>query len=147
VVVVASDAHQAVRALPLDDLEGERAWSPFRAYAVSKLANVMFAYALARRLAGSGVARTRSTRASSPAASAAARAARSASSSGSAGRSSRRPTGAPARACTSPPTPRPAAPPAGTTSACGPRSSSAASRDVAAQEALWAESERLVGGA
>jgi NAD(P)-dependent dehydrogenase (short-subunit alcohol dehydrogenase family) len=56
VVVVASEAHQSVRALPLDDLQGERRWAPLRAYAVSKLANVMFAYALARRLAGTGVA-------------------------------------------------------------------------------------------
>ncbi len=56
VVVVASDAHQAARALPLDDLQLTRGWAPLRAYAVSKLANVMFAYALARRLAGTGVA-------------------------------------------------------------------------------------------
>ena len=61
VVVVASDAHRFVRRLPLDDLQLERGWSPSRAYSVSKLANVMFAYALARRLgnaagaAGSGV--------------------------------------------------------------------------------------------
>lgn len=56
VVVVASEAHQAVRRLDVDDLGLARQWSPMRAYAQSKLANVMFAYALARRLAGSGVA-------------------------------------------------------------------------------------------
>jgi NAD(P)-dependent dehydrogenase (short-subunit alcohol dehydrogenase family) len=56
VVNVASDAHKAVRALPLDDLQSARGYSAVRAYSVSKLANVMFAYALARRLAGSGVA-------------------------------------------------------------------------------------------
>ncbi|MDQ6925292.1 MAG: SDR family NAD(P)-dependent oxidoreductase, partial [Candidatus Eremiobacteraeota bacterium] len=50
IVVVASDAHQAVRTLPLDDLQLERGWSPMRAYSRSKLANVMFTYALARRL-------------------------------------------------------------------------------------------------
>ena len=55
VVVVASDVHQAARGLPLDDLQLTRGWSPMRAYAVSKLANVMFAYALARRLGGTGV--------------------------------------------------------------------------------------------
>ncbi|HEY0778188.1 MAG TPA: SDR family NAD(P)-dependent oxidoreductase, partial [Gemmatirosa sp.] len=55
VVVVASDAHQAIRTLPLDDLQLARGWSPMRAYSLSKLANVMFAYALARRLAGTGV--------------------------------------------------------------------------------------------
>ncbi len=56
VVVVASNAHEALPRLPLDDLQGERRWTPLRAYATSKLANVMFAYALARRLAGTGVA-------------------------------------------------------------------------------------------
>ena len=55
VVVVASDAHRSLRALPLDDLQGARRWRPVRAYAISKLANVMFTYALARRLRGSGV--------------------------------------------------------------------------------------------
>lgn len=55
VVVVSSDAHQAVRGLALDDLQLARGWSPMRAYAQSKLANVMFAYALARRLEGTGV--------------------------------------------------------------------------------------------
>ncbi len=55
VVVVASDAHQAVRGIAFDDLQLARGWAPMRAYAQSKLANVMFAYALARRLAGTGV--------------------------------------------------------------------------------------------
>jgi NAD(P)-dependent dehydrogenase (short-subunit alcohol dehydrogenase family) len=56
VVVVASDAHTAMRAgLVRDDLELRRGWTSMRAYAQSKLANVMFAYALARRLAGTGV--------------------------------------------------------------------------------------------
>ena len=56
VVVVASDAHTGARAgLARDDLELRRSWSSLGAYAQSKLANVMFAYALARRLAGTGV--------------------------------------------------------------------------------------------
>jgi NAD(P)-dependent dehydrogenase (short-subunit alcohol dehydrogenase family) len=56
VVVVASDAHQALRGgLDLDDLQMRRRWTQMRAYAQSKLANVMFTYALARRLDGSGV--------------------------------------------------------------------------------------------
>jgi NAD(P)-dependent dehydrogenase (short-subunit alcohol dehydrogenase family) len=37
------------------DLGGERSWSGQRAYNQSKLANVLFTYELARRLAGSGV--------------------------------------------------------------------------------------------
>ena len=55
VVIVASEAHQAVRELDVEDLELARGWSAMRAYAQSKLANVLLAYALARRLAGSGV--------------------------------------------------------------------------------------------
>jgi NAD(P)-dependent dehydrogenase (short-subunit alcohol dehydrogenase family) len=38
-----------------DDLELERGWSGLRAYSRSKLANVLFTRALARRLEGSGV--------------------------------------------------------------------------------------------
>ena len=56
VVVVASDAHTGMRTgLVQDDLQLRRGWTSMRAYTQSKLANVMFAYALARRLAGSGV--------------------------------------------------------------------------------------------
>ncbi len=54
VVVVASDAHRPAR-LDLDDLMSERDYSAFRAYGRSKLANVMFTYALARRLEGTRV--------------------------------------------------------------------------------------------
>lgn len=38
-----------------DDLQGERHWSGIRAYNQSKLANVLFARELARRLEGTGV--------------------------------------------------------------------------------------------
>ncbi len=54
IVVVTSDAHWSHR-LDFDDLQLERGWRPVRAYARSKLANVLFAYELARRLAGTGV--------------------------------------------------------------------------------------------
>ncbi|MGC5165913.1 SDR family oxidoreductase [Luteimicrobium sp. DT211] len=54
VVIVASNA-QALGRLDFDDLQGERAYSGSRAYNQSKLANVMFAYELARRLEGSAV--------------------------------------------------------------------------------------------
>jgi len=57
VVVVSSDAHLAAfRGIPFDDLTFERGWSPFRAYSISKLANIMFAYELARRWGDAGVA-------------------------------------------------------------------------------------------
>jgi NAD(P)-dependent dehydrogenase (short-subunit alcohol dehydrogenase family) len=54
IVNVASEAHRGGR-LDLDDLMGERRWSGIRAYTQSKLANIMFTYALARRLAATGV--------------------------------------------------------------------------------------------
>ena len=49
VVTVASNA-QAQGRIDFDDLQGERSYSGGRAYSQSKLANVMFAYELARRL-------------------------------------------------------------------------------------------------
>ena len=55
IVVVASMAHRRA-ALDFDDLQCERRYSARVAYSRSKLANVMFAYALARRLEGSPVA-------------------------------------------------------------------------------------------
>lgn len=54
VITVSSDAHRWGR-LPFDDLQGEKKYSPFRAYAQSKLANILFARELARRLDKSGV--------------------------------------------------------------------------------------------
>lgn len=54
VVVVASDAHLG-RSLDWNDLQNERAFKSMNVYGRSKLANVMFTYALARRLAGTGV--------------------------------------------------------------------------------------------
>lgn len=49
VVVVSSTAHKW-GALNFDDLMGEKSYSPDRAYGQSKLANLMFAYELQRRL-------------------------------------------------------------------------------------------------
>ena len=56
VITVSSDAHYAAwRGIRFRDLEFERGWSPFGAYAHSKLANIMFCYEHARRLAGTAI--------------------------------------------------------------------------------------------
>jgi NAD(P)-dependent dehydrogenase (short-subunit alcohol dehydrogenase family) len=57
-VVNVSSGAQAMGSIDFGDLMGERDWSGQRAYNQSKLANVMFTYELARRLAGSGVTAT-----------------------------------------------------------------------------------------
>jgi NAD(P)-dependent dehydrogenase (short-subunit alcohol dehydrogenase family) len=54
IVNVASYAHFKAT-LDFDNLQGERGHHGWRAYCRSKLANVLFTYELARRLAGSGV--------------------------------------------------------------------------------------------
>jgi len=54
IVNVASGAHYDA-ALDFDDLQNERAYDPGKAYRESKLANVLFTFELARRLAGTGV--------------------------------------------------------------------------------------------
>ncbi len=54
VVTVSSDAHRSGR-IDFDDLMGAKDYAGMRAYAQSKLANVLFAYELARRLEGTGV--------------------------------------------------------------------------------------------
>lgn len=54
VVNVSSDAHQGAR-MDLADLETRRGYSSFKAYSLSKMANILFTYELARRLAGKGV--------------------------------------------------------------------------------------------
>lgn len=56
VVTVASDAHRGGTLRFLEDPDSTRSWSGLRAYANSKLANVLFALSLARRLEGTGVA-------------------------------------------------------------------------------------------
>ena len=56
VIVVASDAHKSARrGLDFDDLQSERTYRSFGVYGKSKLANILFARELARRLAGTGV--------------------------------------------------------------------------------------------
>lgn len=55
VITVASAAHRDA-ALDFDDLQLARGYGILRAYGQSKLANVLFARELARRLAGTGVA-------------------------------------------------------------------------------------------
>lgn len=55
IVHVASEASRGGR-LRFDDLQGARRWSGLRAYNQSKLANIAFAFALARRLDAQGVA-------------------------------------------------------------------------------------------
>lgn len=54
IVNVSSDAHFAGK-IDFDNLQGNGRYSGWRAYSQSKLANVLFTYALARRLEGSGV--------------------------------------------------------------------------------------------
>jgi NAD(P)-dependent dehydrogenase (short-subunit alcohol dehydrogenase family) len=54
IVNVSSRAHFRT-GIDFDDLQGERKYRGFKAYARSKLANVLFTYELARRLEGTGV--------------------------------------------------------------------------------------------
>jgi retinol dehydrogenase 14 len=54
-IVNVSSGAQANGKIDFDDLMGEKRYSSFDAYSASKLANVMFTYALARRLSGTGV--------------------------------------------------------------------------------------------
>jgi NAD(P)-dependent dehydrogenase (short-subunit alcohol dehydrogenase family) len=48
VITTSSDAHRGA-ALDFDDLQGERSYSPWRAYGTSKLCNILFTRELARR--------------------------------------------------------------------------------------------------
>src|SRR5215467_7887620 len=54
IVNVASEAHRNA-ALDFDDLQTARSYNGWKAYQRSKLANILFTRALARRLAGTGV--------------------------------------------------------------------------------------------
>ena len=54
IVNVASTMHTG-GVIDFDDLQGERSYGGIRAYSQSKLANVLFTYALARRLEGTGI--------------------------------------------------------------------------------------------
>lgn len=56
IVVVASEAHRQARSgLDFSDLQAERRYGGFDAYGKSKLANILYARELARRLEGTGV--------------------------------------------------------------------------------------------
>ena len=57
-IVTVSSGAQSLGSIDFDDLMGERNYSGQRAYNQSKLANVMFTYELAERLAGTGVTAT-----------------------------------------------------------------------------------------
>jgi NAD(P)-dependent dehydrogenase (short-subunit alcohol dehydrogenase family) len=51
----ASDASEMIPAINLDDMESQQRFSPGLAYCTGKLANVLFAKALAKRLASEGI--------------------------------------------------------------------------------------------
>jgi NAD(P)-dependent dehydrogenase (short-subunit alcohol dehydrogenase family) len=55
IVTVASEAHRMLKTLDFDNLQGERRYKGFRAYAISKLANILHTYELDRRLRGTRV--------------------------------------------------------------------------------------------
>ena len=50
VVCLSSEAHRQARSIPWNDLQSEQSYNGFRAYNLSKLANVLFARALSDRL-------------------------------------------------------------------------------------------------
>lgn len=52
IVNLSSDAHRMSRGLPWDDLRRDRGYASWGVYGDSKLANILFSRALARRLAG-----------------------------------------------------------------------------------------------
>jgi NAD(P)-dependent dehydrogenase (short-subunit alcohol dehydrogenase family) len=54
-IVNISSGAEATGKINFDDLQGEKKYSAFAAYSQAKLANVLFTYELARRLAGTGV--------------------------------------------------------------------------------------------
>lgn len=57
-VVNVSSSAQAFGTIHFDDLQGEKSYRAWRAYNQAKLANVLFTYELARRLAGTSVTAT-----------------------------------------------------------------------------------------
>ena len=57
-IVTVASARENMAKIDFDDLQGAARYGATRAYNQSKLANIMFTYELARRLAGSGVTAT-----------------------------------------------------------------------------------------
>ena len=55
IINVASDAHKGVEEINFEDIGFEHNYRPFKVYAQSKLANIMFTYKLAERLKGTGI--------------------------------------------------------------------------------------------
>jgi len=55
IVNVSSGAHSGTKGINFDNLQGQKKYSGWGAYAQSKLANLLFTYELARRLEGSGI--------------------------------------------------------------------------------------------
>jgi retinol dehydrogenase 12 len=55
IVTVSSEAHRMLKTLDFHNLQGEQSYKGLRAYAISKLANILFTYELDRRLHGTGV--------------------------------------------------------------------------------------------
>ncbi len=55
VINVSSEAHKLVRDISWEDLQLRRSFTPLRAYAQSKLANLLFTRELARRVANDGI--------------------------------------------------------------------------------------------
>jgi NAD(P)-dependent dehydrogenase (short-subunit alcohol dehydrogenase family) len=55
VVTVSSTTHQSIREVDFDNLQGEKWYDGYYAYALSKLGNILFAYELARRIANAEI--------------------------------------------------------------------------------------------
>ena len=55
IINVSSNAHRFAKSLDFDELQGEKKFKTLRAYALSKLENIYFTYALARRLQGTNI--------------------------------------------------------------------------------------------
>jgi NAD(P)-dependent dehydrogenase (short-subunit alcohol dehydrogenase family) len=55
IINVGSNAHRFIKKLDFDNLQGEQGFNSLRPYAMNKLENLYFTYALARRIEGTGV--------------------------------------------------------------------------------------------
>jgi NAD(P)-dependent dehydrogenase (short-subunit alcohol dehydrogenase family) len=55
IINVSSEAHRNQKTLDFENLQGEKSYSGFKAYSLTKLCNILFTNELARRLQGSGV--------------------------------------------------------------------------------------------
>lgn len=55
IITVASAQHAAARRVPFEDMTHQKGYKPLQVYGESKLMAIMFTYALARRLQGTGV--------------------------------------------------------------------------------------------